>query len=392
MIRNLKIYPLFNTWGELTVKVKVSTDRGSYYASIPSGASRGDNEAVELPMERVMKFFTKVRPRFINLDENNWEAADLMIKRLDGTDNFSKMGENLSLALSIAIARAATNNELWRLNSPGLSADFPVPIGNVIGGGKHGGGTDWQEFVLIPHLAKSPAEATRTMVEVWTEIGSELKSKKLLVGKNRENAWMSSMDDTKTLDFLADIADDWKMKLGMDFASSELFDGKVYKYKKSKKELTPSKQVSLIEEVAEQYNLYYLEDPMEQEDFRHTRILSEAMRGKRLVVGDDLYCTNPDRVQKGAKMSATTGLIVKPNQIGTLLQASKAVEIAKSNKITIIPSHRSGETEDYWLADLAVTWDAPLIKSGIMGADMIKLNRLIELWEEIPKVKMAELP
>ncbi len=390
MIRNLKIYPLFNTRGELTVKVKVSTERGSYYASIPSGASRGENEAVELPVEKVMRFFTRIRPRFMNLDENDWESADLMIRRLDGTDNFSRMGENLSLALSIAIARASTNDELWKLNSPGISASFPIPVCNMMGGGRHGGGTDWQEFLVIPHLARNPSDAAKTMIELWTEIGNELKRKKMLTGRNRENAWMSSMDDMKTLDFLSDFADDWKVRLGIDFASSELFKGKVYRYPKSGKELTPAKQVNLIEEIAEQYNLYYLEDPMEQNDFRHTRVLSEGMRKNRLVVGDDLYCTNPARVQRGAKMSATTGIIIKPNQVGTLLQASKAVEIARSNKMAIVPSHRSGETEDHWLADLAVTWDAPMIKIGM--SDIPKHNRLIELWEEIPKVRMSELP
>lgn len=390
MIRNLKIYPLFNNRGELTVKIKVSTERGSYYASIPSGASRGENEAVELPVEKVMRFFTRIRPRFMNLDENDWESADILIRRLDGTDNFSRMGENLSLALSIAIARASTNDELWKLNSPGISASFPVPVCNMMGGGSHGGGTDWQEFLVIPHLARNPSDAAKTMIEMWTEIGNELKRKKLLTGRNRENAWMSSMDDMKTLDFLSDFADDWKVRLGIDFASSELFKGKTYRYPKSGKELTPAKQVSLIEEVAEQYNLYYLEDPMEQNDFRHTRVLSEGMRKGRLVIGDDLYCTNPERVSRGAKMSATTGIIIKPNQVGTLLQASKAVEIARSNGMAIVPSHRSGETEDFWLADLAVTWDAPMIKIGM--SDIPKHNRLIELWEEIPKVRMSELP
>lgn len=390
MIRNLKLYPIFNSRGEDAVKVRVFTEKGSYHASIPSGASKGSNEAIELPIDKVKMFFTRVRPDFINLNEGDWRSADKMIRRLDGTKNFSKMGENLSLALSIAIARASTDNELWKLHNPGLVATFPFPVCNVIGGGSHGGMTDWQEFLVIPHRAKNPSDAFRTVSEMWREIGSELSRKKLLLGTNRENAWITSMDDVRTLDFLSEFADDWRVRIGMDFAASELFDGKVYRYKKMKKELAPPKQAKLIEEVAERYNMYYLEDPMDQEDFRHTRILSEAMRGKRLVIGDDLYCTNPERVKTGARMSATTGIIIKPNQVGTLLQTSDAVEIARSNNIALILSHRSGETEDNWLSDLAITWEAPMIKIGM--ADVPKYNRLIELWEEIPKVKMAELP
>lgn len=392
MIRNLKIFSIFNSKGTPAIMVKIQTDNGSYSASIPSGTSKGKHEAKELPVERVLKNFSKIRPRFVGRDERDWRGIDSLLKELDGTENFSKLGENLSLSVSIACARAAFENEIWKIHKPRMGMEFPIPIGNVIGGGKHLGGTDWQEFLVIPYGAKSPREAVEIMVSIWASLGEELRKKKMLIGKNVENAWMTKLDDLKTLDLLSDVSEDWKVKLGIDFASSSLWDGKRYVYKKLGKSLTPSQQVDFITEVAEKYRLYYLEDPIQEDGFRQFMILNHMLGKDCIIAGDDLYCTNPERLRKGIKNKATNGIIIKPNQIGTLSLADEVVRIAKERGMIIIPSHRSGETEDDWLADLSLAWDAPLIKSGITGSDMTKLNRLIELWEEIPEVKMAKLP
>jgi len=372
--------------------VKIQTDKGFYSASIPSGTSKGKHEARELPVERVLKNFSKIRPRFIGKDERDWRGIDNLLRELDGTENFSKLGENLSLSLSIACARAAFNNEIWKIHKPSMGMEFPIPLGNVIGGGKHWGGTDWQEFLVIPYGTKSPREAVEVMVSIWASLGEELRKKKTLIGKNVENAWMAKLDDLKTLDLLSNVAEDWKVKIGIDFASSSLWNGKRYVYKKLKRNLTPSQQVDFITEVAEKYRLYYLEDPIQENGFRQFMILNNNLGKDCIIAGDDLYCTNPKRLRKGIKNRATNGIIIKPNQIGTLSLADQVVRIAKENNMIIIPSHRSGETEDDWLADLSLAWDAPMIKSGITGSDMAKLNRLIELWEEIPEVRMAKLP
>lgn len=392
MIRNLKFYSLFNSKGTPAVMVKIWTDDGAYSASIPSGTSKGEHEAKELPIGKVKKNFSRIRPRFIGKDERDWRGIDSLLRDLDGTKDFSKLGENLALAISIACARAAFKNELWKLHKPRMGIEFPIPMGNVIGGGKHLGGTDWQEFLVIPYAAKSPGEAIETMLGIWIELGRELRKKKLLLGKNMENAWMTRLDDIKTLDLLSDVAEDWKVKLGIDFASSSLWNGKRYEYKKLGKSLTPGQQVDFIEEIAKKYRLYYLEDPVQEDSFRQFMILNHRLGKECLVVGDDLYCTNPKRLTKGMANSSSNGIIIKPNQIGTLSLADDVVRMAKEADIVVVPSHRSGETEDDWLADLSLAWDAPLIKSGITGSDMAKLNRLIELWEEIPDVKMAELP
>jgi enolase len=392
MIRNLKMYPIFTSKGLPTVKVKVFTDSGNFSASVPSGTSRGRYEAVELPVARVLRFFSNVRPHFIGRDEKNWASIDETLEKLDGTEDFRNLGENLALGISLAVAKAAKKSELWKLDNPGLTATFPIPMGNAIGGGVHGGGADWQEFLLIPWRAKSPYEAVESLTSAWLSLGEGLREKGLLFGRNIENAWMARLDNEKTLELLSNYAEDWNMKLGVDFAASELWNGKVYKYQRVKHEMKPGKHLEFVEEMAKTYNVYLLEDPLHQDDFRQHAVLTHALGSKCLVVGDDLYSTNLERLKQGIKNKSTNSIIIKPNQTGTLSRTRKVVNLAKKSDHVIIPSHRSGETEDDWLADLSITWEAPLIKVGVSGLDIPKLNRLLELWEEIPKVKMASLP
>ena len=392
MIRNLRMYPVFTSKGTPSVKVKVFTDDGIYSASVPSGTSKGKYEAVELPVSRVLRFFSKVRPMFIGQDETDWEGIDNALEKMDGTPDFRRIGENLALALSIAIARAAKKSDLWKLGNPGLAADFPIPVGNVIGGGAHGGGSDWQEFLLIPHRAKNPYEAIEHLTNVWIQIAQELKSKGKLKGRNIENAWMADLDNEKTLDMLSTFAHDWGMRIGIDFASSQFWNKRSYVYKKSGEKYSSAKHLEYIENLVKSYKIFYLEDPFHENDYKNHKVLTHILSGKALVVGDDLYCTNRKRLEDGVKKKATNSLIVKPNQTGTVSRTRAVVELARKSGIAIIPSHRSGETDDDWLADLAIAWDAPLIKAGITGLDAPKLNRLMELWEEIPKVRMASLP
>ncbi len=392
MIRNLRMYPVFTSKGTPSVKVKVFTDSGSYSASVPSGTSRGRHEATEFPVSRVLKFFSKVRPHFMGRDENNWVSIDKTLEELDGTKNFRNLGENLALAVSLAVARAARKGELWKLESPGLSAAFPIPVGNVIGGGVHGGGADWQEFLLIPHRARSPYEAVESLTAAWLNLAEGLREKRLLAGRNIENAWMARLDNEKSLELLSSYAKDWDMKIGVDFAASELWNGRVYKYRKAGKEMKPGKHLEYIEELAKVYKLYYIEDPLHEDDFRQHTVLTHSLGRKCLVVGDDLYCTDRGRLAKGIKNKSTNAILVKPNQTGTLSRVREVVNMAKKAGLEVIPSHRSGETDDDWLADLAIAWEAPLIKAGVSGLDVPKLNRLLELWEEIPKTRMARLP
>ncbi len=392
MIKNIRVYPVFNSKGKDTLKVKLYTDSGVYSASVPSGTSKGKYEAVELPVEKILRFFSAIRPHLIKRDEKQLDVIDALLRKLDSTGTFSRIGENLALAISVACARAATGNELWKLTGERLSVRFPIPLGNVIGGGRHAGGTDWQEFLLIPYKAENPHGATQTLLDAWSHIGDELRRRKLLLGRNIENAWMARMDEEKTLEFLSGIAEDWDLRIGIDAAASSLWDGKSYVYERGKKKLNPEKQKEFVLDITERFRIYYLEDPLHEEDFSGFSELTKKLRARTLVVGDDLFCTNPKRIRIGARKSSANGIIIKPNQIGTLTEATDAVSLARKSGMAIIPSHRSGESFDDWLADLCLAWDSPLFKSGITGADAPKLNRLIELWEEIPGAEMAELP
>jgi enolase len=390
MIRNMRMYPIFTSRGTPSVKVKVFTDSSSFSASVPSGTSRGKNEAVELPVSKVLKFFSGIRPHFMAHDEKDWQAADRMLEQLDGTGNFSKLGENMALGISLAMARAATGGQLWRLEGMRLSATFPIPIGNVIGGGAHGGDPDWQEFLLIPHRARDPYKAVEGLTAAWLGIGDELRSKGLLYGRNIENAWMVRLGNEKALEFLSGFAEQWGMRLGLDIAASTFWDGKAYRYK-SGRPMRPEKHLEHVEEVARAYGIAYLEDPLHEEDFEGHAVLTESLKGKCIVAGDDLFCTSISRLEDGLKAKAASGIIIKPNQTGTLSRTRQVALKAREAGLVIIPSHRSGETDDDWLADLAIAWQAPLIKAGVSGLDVPKLNRLVELWEEIPKTAMARL-
>jgi len=392
MIKDVRVYPSFMAMGKETVTVKAITDRGTYSASVPSGTSRGSHEAKEFTFAKVKSVLSEIRHEFIRKPED-WQKIDEFILKLDGTKDFSRIGMNLALGISIAVARAQTFGELWKLNNSELrKAVFPHPLGNIIGGGQHGGGTDWQEFLFLDYMSKSPYDAVERMIEMWSSVGDELARKKLLVGRNLENAWMAIMDEYKTLDFLSEIASDWSVKLGIDFAASSLWNGKKYVYKKSGKELTKDQHMDFIEDVAKKYNIYYLEDPFEENDYESFSELKRTLPNGHHVIGDDLYVTNAERFKKGIEENSSHGIIIKPNQVGTLIQTKQVVDLCHEHKQMIVPSHRSGETTDPWLADLAIAWNAHIIKISSSGVDLAKHNRLIDLWNEIPHVEMAQLP
>jgi enolase len=391
MIKDVRVYSVYNSKGEHALRAKIQTTSGFFSATIPSGTSKGKNEAKDLPMEKVLEVFPKVRKNLIGLDETDWITADEIIEQTENSKDYRHIGVSLALGLSIAIAKAATSGELWRLRGAKERHRFPFPLGNVIGGGAHGGKTTWQEFLVLPWKAKTPLEATQTNYEFWKVVGEELKKSGSLAGRNIENAWTTKLDDLKTLDLLSNLAEDYGLRLGVDFAASSFWNGKVYAYRALKKNLDREKQLDAIARVAEVYDLCYLEDPLHENDFSGFAELTRRLHG-RLVVGDDLYCTNAERVAKGVQMKASNAAIIKPNQYGTLLQVSKVVKAMKKYGMTPVVSHRSGETEDDWLSDLAIAWNAPLIKIGNLGPDIPKHNRLVELWHDVPDRKMASLP
>ncbi|NIO20172.1 MAG: enolase [Candidatus Aenigmarchaeota archaeon] len=389
MIRNVKIYPVFNSKGEETIKVKVRTIKHFYTASIPSGTSKGRHEAKELPFKKIFELFPKIRSDIVGLDETDWITNDKVLEQTDGTKNFSKIGVNLALGISLAVARAASDGELWRLEGPKRRFRFPYPLGNVIGGGQHGGYSTFQEFLVLPHRAKDPVEATKTNLEAWKTIGEELGKKKVLLGRNIENAWMCKLDELKTLNLLSEIAEDFNLKIGIDVAASSFWDGKKYLYKD--KVYNSADQLEFLLQLAKMFKLYYIEDPFHEDDFEGFAELNKQLKNT-LVVGDDLYCTNPERIMNGIQSKSTNSAMIKPNQIGTLYQVQKVIDLLMENNLVPVASHRSGETEDDWIADISIMWNIPIIKIGNLGPDLPKHNRLAELWGDIPHNEMAKLP
>ncbi len=386
MIRDLKLLRVVNSKGKDSVMVKLFTDKGVFSASVPSGTSTGRNEARNLPFPKLKQAFAEIRKHLVGRKED-FQEVDSFLREHDKTRNFSKLGGNLTTAISIAAARAQSGGDLWRLF--GLKDHpFPIPVSNIIGGGAHGGGSEWQEFLVIPYRFREPYEALETVIEVWSTAGEELKRRGKLIGRNIENAWMTPMDFEDTLEFLSSVSHGWHVKLGIDIAASFLWNGKTYKYRR--KTLTPADQLELVLETARDYKLYYIEDPFHEDAFTSFSVLRK--RAKALVTGDDLFCTNPERFGKGMELNSASGVIIKPNQVGTLSDSKRVADMAHENGIVPVVSHRSGETEDTWLSDLGILFRAPLIKIGCLGADLPKHNRLIELWEEIPNNRMADLP
>jgi enolase len=379
MIKDIKIWIAFTANGKTTLAAQIITKNGIGTASVPAGISVGQYEAKALSPIKGQAILKKIKKQLIGKNEAD---IDIILKKIDPSSDFSYIGANIALALSLAAARSIYG-QLWKIGKPKA---FPIPVVNIIGGGAHGGGTDWQEFLAIPVKAKSPYEAVQTAIEIWQTVGHSLSEKGLLKGRNSEGAWMAKLDDVKTLQLLADVCADWGCKIGLDCAASQLWDGYSYSYNALWRVLRPDQQIDFLTEICQNYKIAYIEDPLHQGDFSGFSVLTSNLK-KCLIVGDDLYCTRPELIEKGIKERASNGIIIKPNQVGTLTLAEKAVELAKRAGMVIIPSHRSQETEDDWIVDLALAWQAPLIKIGL--ADMPKFNRLAELWQILPK-RMAQ--
>jgi enolase len=389
MIKDIRLYTVLNSMLKPTVMVKVWTDDGrEYSASVPAGTSKGATEAKELPLDKVRKAFSTIRGNLIMLDEDDWVNADVLLKEIDGTEDFSRIGGNLSLAISLAFARAATGGQLWKLTGRNLKAEFPIPACNIIGGGSHGGGTAWQEFLVMPHRTASPMEAAQTAIDIWSTVGEELKRKGVLLGKNREGAWMSKLDEFETLNLLSELSADFKFRIGVDFAATSFWKKDGYTY--AGKPYSPGQHLDAILQLAMQHKIYYLEDPFHENDFLNFSRLTKELGNRALIVGDDLYTTNLERLRTGLKEKSTNAIIIKPNQIGTVHQTVQVANLARENSHALVPSHRSQETGDDWLPDLALALGAPLIKIGMV--DIPKFNRLSVLWNEVPDTRMSKLP
>lgn len=406
-IEDVSARKVLDSRGNWTLEVDVVTARGFGRCAAPSGASTGKFEAMSYPEGGVDKALVEVEetvaPKIRGMDAEEQEAIDRVLREVDGTENFSNIGGNTAVAVSLAVAKAAAayhEMPLFRYLGGNFSPAIPYPLGNVIGGGAHASNaTDIQEFLVIPAGASNIQEALHVNSEVHREAKKILLRKNVSLGKGDEGAWAPSISDQDALECLADAASTvqedlgLKIRLGVDVASSEMWDPKKkrYVYRREGVERTRDEQVEHMLELIDRYNLYYVEDPMEEEDFEgFAEITSNS---KALVCGDDLYVTNIERIKRGIEKKSTRAVLIKPNQIGTLTDTFKAIELANKNGLATVFSHRSGETSDETIAHLAVAYGCPIIKTGVVGGERVaKLNELIRIEEYERRAKMARLP
>ncbi|ACB39011.1 phosphopyruvate hydratase [Pyrobaculum neutrophilum] len=407
-IEDVWIRKVFTGRGDITVEVELTAEdpaAGGYVvtrAAAPAGASRGAHEVLYFPeggVDAALAAFEKlVAPEVVGLDVTETYAVDGKLEEVDGTPRFERIGGAVAIATSFAAAEAGAASlgvPLFTFLGGAYARRLPLPLGNVIGGGKHsrGLGPDIQEFLVIP---LNPPDAF-TAVYVNAEVHKRALKYILKVdssftgGKNDEGAWTPRISSITALKILKEAAAEVEKELGVevglgvDVAASSLWNGGRYVYKNEGVERGPREQMEFISKLVEEFDLIYVEDPFHEEDFQSFAELTDKFRD-RLIVGDDLFVTNPDRIKRGGEMKAATGVIIKPDQIGTLMRAHQAVETAKRFGMRAVVSHRSGDTEYRTLAHIAVGFGADVIKTGIMGGERTaKLNELIRIGDYLGK-------
>jgi len=399
----------------VTVKDKETGRCTKGMAAVPSGASTGQFEAVELRDGETRYFGLGVQHAVKNIDEkiasvllgeNALEQIriDRILRETDGTDNKSSLGANAMLAVSMAVARAAAQAlglPLYRYFGGISPRLLPVPMMNILNGGKHAANTvDFQEFMIMPVQAENFAEGLRICAEIYHNLKKLLEEKGLSTGVGDEGGFAPNLPDAESvLDFLVEAIEasgyipGQDIKIAMDAASSELYNEKTGMYHfpgesklKGEEVLRDTgEMISYYERLVENYPIISIEDGLDENDWDGWQELTKRLGEKIQLVGDDLFVTNTKRLDAGIKLHCANAILVKVNQIGTLSEAFEAVEMAHKNGYKAVISHRSGETEDTTIADIAVALNAGQIKTGApCRSDRVaKYNRLLAMEEEL---------
>lgn len=395
-ISSVKIRKILDSRGNATVEVDVfAGEHVMGRAAAPGGASKGSFEVKDYPKEGIdygiKQFRIAVAPKLFGHDIYDQTGIDNLLHEIDKTEDFASIGGNIAIATSLAVAKAAArskNMELYRMLLGDRKAVMPFPEGNVIGGGKHAiNGTTMQEFLAVS-FGKTYSDSAFANVAVHKKTGELLKKKFATypIGLGDEKAWVAAMSDTEAVEMLADAIKfasektGIEIRPGIDLAASEFHEDGKYVYKSGK--LTKEEQINFVAQIAEKFNIKLLEDPLDENDFEGFAELTKRIGKKTVIVGDDLFVTNQKRLEKGIKMKAANGILIKPNQIGTLTDMIDTVRLAQKNNYETVISHRSGETEDTTIAQLAVGLGITYIKSGTIGGERTaKHNELIRIEE-----------
>ncbi len=398
---------ILDSRGRPTVEAEVTLESGvTGLAQVPSGASTGTFEAHELRdddpkryggkgvLKAVENIEEQISPELYGMDALDQASIDLAMIELDGTQNKSKIGANAILAVSLATAKAAAATAglpLYRYLGGPLSNVLPVPLMNVINGGAHAdNNVDIQEFMIVPHGASSFAEALRWGAEVFAALSKVLKDKNLLTGVGDEGGFAPNLgSNQEALDLLvaaiekAGYKPGEQVALALDVASTELYKGGNYTFDGATH--SPAETIAYLDKLVSQYPIVSIEDGLSEDDWDNWAAMNASLGGRTQLVGDDLFVTNPTRLQKGIELKAANAILIKLNQIGTLTETLEAIDLATRSGLRSVISHRSGETEDTTIADLAVATRAGQIKTGSLcrSERVAKYNRLLRIEDQL---------
>ena len=415
-IESVRALEVLDSRGNPTVQVEVVTEGGfSGVALVPSGASTGSFEAVELrdgdkdrymgkgvtkAVENVNK---KIAKEIEGMNVYDQIKIDHKLIEIDGTENKGKLGANATLGVSLAVCKAAANSlgmSLYNYIGGSNAKVLPTPMMNILNGGKHADNTvNIQEFMIMPVGAKSFSECLRMSVEIYHTLKKVLKEKGLATGVGDEGGFAPNLSsDEEALKLIVEAIEKAGYKpgedvfLALDMAATEMYDaakkeGKegLYYFWKTNETKNVDEMIDYIESLVNKYPIISVEDGLAEEDWDGWRKLTDRLGSRIQLVGDDLFVTNIKRLQKGIDNKTTNSILIKLNQIGTLTETLDAIELAKKNGYTAVVSHRSGETEDTTLADVAVATNAGQIKTGApCRTDRVaKYNRLLNIEDEL---------
>ncbi|MDH7637604.1 phosphopyruvate hydratase [Sphingomonas oryzagri] len=400
---------ILDSRGNPTVEVDVTLEDGSFgRAAVPSGASTGAHEAVEKRdgdksryggkgvKDAVKAVNGKIAKLLADFEAEDQAEIDAAMIDLDGTDNKSKLGANAILGVSLAVAKAAAESRglpLYRYVGGVAAHVLPVPMMNIINGGEHADNPiDFQEFMIVPHGADTLADAVRWGAEIFHTLKKGLSEAGLSTGIGDEGGFAPNIGSTnEAIEFIlksiekAGYKPGEQVALALDCAATEFYKGGNYVISGEGKTLTSAGMVDYLADLAARYPIWSIEDGMAEDDWDGWKLLTDKIGDKVQLVGDDLFVTNPKRLARGISEGIANSLLVKVNQIGSLTETLEAVNMAQRARYTAVMSHRSGETEDSTIADLAVATNCGQIKTGSLARSdrLAKYNQLIRIEEEL---------
>jgi enolase len=410
-IQRVRAREVLDSRGQPTVEVEATLKNGVRgRATVPSGASTGAHEAVELRdggkrflgkgVSRAVSHVNEIiAPRLRGKDARDQSAIDHLMLKLDGSSNKAKLGANAILGVSLAIAHAearAQGLSLYRYLGGASAKTLPVPMLNVVNGGVHAdNNVDVQEFMIVPYGMKNFADALRAAAEIFQTLKKVLQDRSLSTSVGDEGGFAPRLkSNAEAIELLLEAVSaagykaETQVALALDVASSEFYDGGAYLFKKSDgRSRTRDEMVRLYEDWVRQYPILSIEDGFAEDDWEGWRMMTQTLGKKIQIVGDDLFVTNKVRLQQGIDSGVANSILVKVNQIGSLTETLETIKLAKDSGYTTVMSHRSGETEDVTIADLAVATNAGQIKTGApcRGERTAKYNQLLRIEEELGK-------